>query len=386
MRMWSVFRKSMREQLRDPLALSLVLVFAPIFVALYRLLFPTGSTTYGVMILNQDTGIQQADGRLWNAGAELTAALQHVTYADGNPLLKVDRVTDRAEGEARLRERSAYVLLIVPPDFSRALRSSDKSITGAVTFVGDLTQPYYAVAAVMTSGTLDQYVQAVTGQTRAIQVAEEPLGASGARTEFETYVPGLLVFAVMMLVFQSSMVIARDVEAGTLRRLQITRMTAFDYLGGVTASQVVIGLVAVVLTFVVAIACGFRSQGPLWVALLVSGIASLSIIGAGLIVACFSRNLTQAFLIANFPLALFMFFSGAIFPIPRINLLAIGGRSLALFDLLPPSHAVVALNKIFVLGVGLSDVLFELVALTVLSIAYFAIGVWLFKRTHLTAG
>jgi ABC-2 type transport system permease protein len=81
-----------------------------------------------------------------------------------------------------------------------------------------------------------------------------------------------------------------------------------------------------------------------------------------------------------------MFFSGAIFPIPRINLLAIGGRSLALFDLLPPSHAVVALNKIFVLGVGLSDVLFELVALTVLSIAYFAIGVWLFKRTHLTAG
>lgn len=386
MRMWSVFRKSMREQLRDPLALSLVLVFAPIFVALYRLLFPTGSTTYGVMILNQDSGIQQADGRLWNAGDELTAALQHVTYADGNPLLKVDRVTDRAEGEARLRERSAHVLLIVPPDFSRVLRSGDKSIASSVTFVGDLTQPYYAVAAVIAGGTLDQYVQAATGQTRAIQVIEKPLGASGARTEFETYVPGLLVFAVMMLVFQSAMVIARDVEAGTLRRLQITRMTAFDYLGGVTASQVVIGLVAVMLTFVVAIACGFRSQGPLWVALLVSGIASLSIIGAGLIVACFSRNLTQAFLIANFPLALFMFFSGAIFPIPRINLFAIGDRSLALFDILPPSHAVVALNKIFVLGAGLSDVMFELIALTVLSIAYFAIGVWLFKRTHLRAG
>jgi ABC-2 type transport system permease protein len=386
MRGWSVFRKSMREQLRDPLALSLVLVFAPIFVALYRLLFPTGSTTYGVMILNQDAGIQQADGRMWNAGDELTAALQYVTYADGNPLLKVERVTDRAEGEVRLRERSAQVLLIVPPDFSRTLRSGDKSITSSVTFVGDLTQPYYAVAAVMASGTLDQYVQAATGQTHAIQVAEEPLGASGARTEFETYVPGLLVFAVMMLVFQSSMVIARDVEAGTLRRLQITRMTAFDYLGGVTASQVVIGLVAVMLTFVVAIACGFRSQGPMWVALLVSGIASLSIIGAGLIVACFSRNLTQAFLIANFPLALFMFFSGAIFPIPRINLFTLAGHSFALFDILPPSHAVAALNKIFVLGAGLSDVMFELIALTVLSIAYFAIGVWLFKRTHLKAG
>jgi ABC-2 type transport system permease protein len=385
MRLLSVFRKSLREQLRDPLALSLVLVFAPLFVALYRLLFPTGSTTYSVLILNQDVGVEQADGRLWNAGDDLIAAMQRVTYADGSPLLKVERTADRAEAETRLRERSAYVLLIVPPDFSRALQTGSQVNTSPVTFVGDLTHPYYTVAAVMVNGALDQYLQSVAGQTRAIQVAEEPLGGSGARTEFETYVPGLLVFAVMMLVFQSSMLIARDVEAGTLRRLQITRMTAFDYLAGVTASQVALGLVALILTFLVAAACGFRSQGPIGVAILIDAIASLSIIGAGLIVACFARSLTQAFLIANFPLALFMFFSGAIYPIPRVNLFVIGGRGIALFDLLPPTHAVVALNKVFVLGAGLSDVAFELIALTVLSIVYFAAGVWLFRRTHLAA-
>lgn len=385
MKALSVFRKSLREQLRDPLALSLVLVFAPLFVVLYRLLFPTGSTTYSVLVLNQDRGVQQADGSLWNAGDELLAELHQVTYADGSPLLKVERAADRASAETRLRDRSAYALLIVPPEFSRALQATAKSITSAVTFVGDLTHPYYVVAAVMVDSALDQYIQSATGQTRPIQVVEQPLGGSGARTEFDTYVPGLLVFAVMMLVFQSSMLIAREVEAGTLRRLQITRMTAFDYLAGVTASQVVFGLIALLLTFLVALACGFRSQGPIGVAILIDAIASLSIIGAGLIVACFARTLTQAFLIANFPLALFMFFSGSIYPMPRVNLFTLGGHGIALFDLLPPTHAVVALNKVFVLGAGLGDVAFELAALTVLSVVYFAVGVWLFRRTHLAA-
>ena len=62
MRLWSVFRKSAREQWRDPLTLSLVLIFAPLVVLLYRLFFPTGSTTYTVLVLNQDAGIRQAAG------------------------------------------------------------------------------------------------------------------------------------------------------------------------------------------------------------------------------------------------------------------------------------------------------------------------------------
>jgi hypothetical protein len=38
---------------------------------------------------------------------------------------------------------------------------------------------------------------------------------------------------------------------------------------------------------------------------------------------------------------------------------------MALFDILPTSHAVIALQKIFVLGAGLSDAAHGLIALTV---------------------
>jgi ABC-2 type transport system permease protein len=139
------------------------------------------------------------------------------------------------------------------------------------------------------------------------------------------------------------------------------------------------------LAFATAIALGFHSQGPLWVAILVSSLTALSIVGMGLVVASFSKSVSQAFVIANFPLAFFMFFSGAIFPIPRIPLFTLAGRTIGLYDILPPTHAVVALNKVLTLGAGLADVIFELSALALLTFFYYAIGVWLFRRTHMKA-
>ena len=88
-------------------------------------------------------------------------------------------------------------------------------------------------------------------------------------------------------------------------------------------------------------------------------------------------------MIANFPLGLYMFFSGAIFPIPKVSILAIGERSIGLYDILPPTHSVVALNKVLTLGAGLNEVIYEISALVILSMVYFAIGVWLFQRMHL---
>jgi ABC-2 type transport system permease protein len=81
-----------------------------------------------------------------------------------------------------------------------------------------------------------------------------------------------------------------------------------------------------------------------------------------------------------------MFFSGAIYPLPRIEVMEIAGRSIGLYDIIPPTHAVVALNKVLTLGAGLGDVLYELIALLVLSAVYFAVGTWLFHHRHMRVG
>jgi ABC-2 type transport system permease protein len=230
---------------------------------------------------------------------------------------------------------------------------------------------------------VDGYAVAATGEYRAVGILETPLGDSAARTEFENYVPGLFVLAVIMMLFQASMMVAREIEGGKLQRLRITQMTAFELLGGISAWLVIVAILEVLVTFAVAVVFSFRSQGALWIAILVGIITSFSVIGVGMIVASFSKTVSQAFVIANFPFGFFMFLSGAAFPVPMGSMFSLWGRDVHLVDLLPPRHAVTALNKVFTLGAGISEVGFELLALTILSLLYFSIGVWLFKRMHL---
>lgn len=388
MRFLSVFVKSLREQFRNLLVLLLTVAFAPVFVFAYWLFFPAeGSTAYRVLVVNEDVGFE-IDGQPYHAGQEVIEAITQVTYASGSPLLRVRQVSSAAEAEKLLRDRKGVAYLLLPEDLSQnlaAARAGDQTASTELLFGGDLTNPYYPIAAILATSAVDSYVQEAVGTTPPLSYVERPLGGSGARTEFEIYVPGMFIFAVTMLVFAASMTVAREVEDGTLRRLQITRMTAFDLLGGTSLTLVLVGITAEMLAFATAVALGFHSYGPLWVAILVGAVTSVSVIGVGMIVAAFSKSVSQAFVIANFPLGVFMFLSGAIFPIPTVTLFEIAGQPIDLCDFLPPRHAVMALNKILTLGAGLDEVAYELVALVVLSLLYFAVGMWIFQRRHLRA-
>jgi ABC-2 type transport system permease protein len=389
MRFLNVFRKTLREMSRDKWMLGLTLAFAPFFVFLYWLWFQGGSTVYPIAVINHDRGVQLADGSVYNAGDQIGAAIQSVTYADKHPLLKVVPAADQAAAELLLRNRTATAFIEIPADFSQtilAMQNGDRSVTTRVTFGGDLSNTYYMVGANLALTTVDAYVQKATEQKPLVNFVEKPLGASATRTEFETYVPGTLIFSVILLIFLAAMTVAREIETGTLRRLQLTPMTSFDLLGGITAALLLVGAVASGLSFAVALGLGFHSQGPVWLAILVSAIASLSVIGLGMVVASLTRSVSQAFVVANFPLGLMMFFSGVIFPMPAVKLFTIAGHPISPYDLLPPTHAVVALNKILTLGAGLKDVAYELTALVVLSALYFFVGVWMFKRFHLRSG
>jgi ABC-2 type transport system permease protein len=387
MRFWSVFRKAVREQKRDLWVLGLSLAFAPLFVLLYWLFTGGNATTsYGILVINQDASYTLTDGSTLKAGGIAIETMRELTFKDGSPILRVKIINDRSEGEVQLREREAAALVIIPPDFSKVVAEAQQGTSFPSTnveFVGDLTNPYYTVAAMMAMTAIDAYAMTATSEYRPIGLIETPLGDSTARTEFEMYMPGLFVLAVIMMLFQAAMSVAREIEGGKLKRLRITRLTAFELLGGTTLWLVLVAIVEVLVTFVVAVALGFRSQGALWIAVLVGVVTSFSIIGVGMIVASFSKTVSQAFVIANFPFGFFMFLSGAAFPVPMGTLFTLAGHDFSFADFLPPTHAVAALNKVFTLGAGLNEVGFELAALGLLSLLYFGLGVWLFRKMHL---
>ena len=386
-RLLSVLHKCAREQQRDLWVLLLSLVFAPLFVFIYWMWTGGDATTsYSVMVLNQDAGTLLTDGTHYNAGDETIEAMKELTFQDGSPVLRVKEIATRVEGESRLKERKSAALVILPPDFSQVIADSQKENafpTTNVELVGDLTNPFYTVAAVMAYTALDFYTVSATGEYRPIGMIETALGDSAARTEFELYVPGLFVLAVIMMLFQASMMVAREIEGDKLQRLRISRLTAFELLSGISIWLVFVAILEVLITFGVAVSLGFDSQGAFWIAILLGVITSFSIIGVAMIVASFSKTVSQAFVIANFPFGFFMFLSGAAFPVPLGSMFTLWGHDFHLVDLLPPRHAVIALNKVFTLGAGLSDVTFEITALVVLSVLYFGIGVWLFRKLHL---
>ncbi len=120
--------------------------------------------------------------------------------------------------------------------------------------------------------------------------------------------------------------------------------------------------------------------------MLVGFLACLSIIAISIIVAAYLRTIFDLLTIGCFPFFILMFFSGGMFPLPPLRLFTVGDRAMNINDLLPTTHAINAMSKILNYGVGLRDVAFELAAIIVLTIVFFAVGVWVFTRRHMRAG
>jgi ABC-2 type transport system permease protein len=385
MRVLAVFRKTVREQWRDPASLSMVVVLCPLFVLLYWLIVGGGSTSYKILVINDDVGVA-LDGRGWvEEGDRLVEAMNGLEYQNGDPMLRVQAVSDRAAADDALRNRYAAALLVLPEDFSRMLHAPPAERTSFTPLVlsGDAGNVAYAVASVLAFTALETLVQSVGGSLPPFPWKEEFVGGAKPRSEFEAYVPGLLILSVILLVFTTALPLIREREDKTLRRLRVSRMTSFDLLGGISLAQIVIGALSVILTFAVAAALGFRSEGSLFAATAVAILSAGSVIAVGLVTACFCKNATAVLTIGTLPFFLLMWFSGAAMPMSRVTLFALGSHQFALNDVLPPTHAVIALNKILSMGASLGEVWYELAMLAGLTVVYFAAAVWIYKRTQL---
>jgi ABC-2 type transport system permease protein len=210
---------------------------------------------------------------------------------------------------------------------------------------------------------------------------EKHLGLSDSRTPFEVYVPGLLVFSAIMLIFSSSMAVVKEIEYRTLGRLKMAPVTTLELLAGMGAVQVSLGILSVFLTFLFAIALGFRSAGSIFFAFVISGITCFACVGIGMVVASISRSQTRAFLVSSVAMFMLLLFSGVIFPRPDVLLFEIGGYAIRLFDFLPTTHMGKGLEKVLTFGASPMETLYETGLLVFLAFFYFGTGVMIFNRT-----
>jgi len=378
MRTFTIATKSARELVRNPLLPLLALILGPFFVGLIWLFFPAGgSTSYPIAVVSPAAG---PDQELQSA---VIASMQNLRYDTGAPILTVTLAADVDSARAEVESRRAVAFVDLPAGFAEMAQraTTDPSVGIPVTLGGDLSNPQYPVAAIMVHEAISKELSHLTARAPVVELKEVALGGSATRTEFESYVPGVLIFAIGLIIFTAASSVAQEVEAGTLHRLVRTPLKARELLAGITIVQAVLGVGAGAASLGVACALGFRPAGSIPLILVVWLLTSLSVIGMGLIVGAFCRTVTQAFLLANFPFGVNMFLSGSMFPVRGFVLFRIGDQDVNLLDILPPRHAVNALNSL--ITYGSTNIGYELTMLSLLSVGFFVLGAWVFARRHL---
>jgi ABC-2 type transport system permease protein len=379
MRTLAVLRKCLVEHLRNWVILLLALSCAPFFIYVYYSFFSAQQEVYKVVV-------HVGDGEEPEARA-VVAALRAASQPGAAVAIRVKDAPTTAAGEQELKNRDADAMLVLPRGFSQAVRerAADGTRPGVpVTLHGDVTNQRYILASIFVVSTVEATLAQATSQQPLLRLEERPLKGTGGNF-FDLSVPGMLVMATIMLLFTASLAIIREVEAGTMLRLRLSRLRVWEFMTGVCVSELVVGVVGVALAYGLAAALGYRGHGSVGLALAISALSCLSIIATALCVAGISRTANEILVIGNFPFFLLFFFSGSAFPVPKVALLSVAGRALSVNELLPPTHAVAALDKVLSLGGGMADVTFEVLSLAALTVLYGVAGAWLFWRKHLRA-
>jgi ABC-2 type transport system permease protein len=388
-RLLSLFRKTLLENIRDWKILVLTLVFGPFFVILmYFYLGETTQSSYRVIVVNQDEGATSADGRVLNAGRELISEMMDARYPEGTEVFQVQQEEDLAVAGSRLADDSVDLVVEIPQNFSSVLldyRQGHQPPPATVNTYGNPTSANYLMAAVWSDMITYGYVVAVTGLQSPLELRANTVSGTVTLNEFELYVPALLTLALIMLMFTAAASLIREKDKGTIVRLRLSNMTAFEWFSAVSLTQIIVGLLAMGLTFLTAVALGYRTSGSLVAMMVVGLVSSLSIIAISFLVAASLRTIFDLLTIGCFPFFILMFFSGGMFPLPPLRLFTVGSRSVSINDFLPTTHTISALDSILNYGAGLRDVLLELAAISILTVGFFAMGVWLFTRRHMRA-
>ncbi len=388
MRLLSLFRKAMMENFRDWKMLSLTVTFAPFFVFLMHAYFNETSDPYRVVVVNRDVGVQATDFGAVSGGELLLERFREATYPEGGLIFRVEESQDLDGARSRLETQSVDLVVEIPEEFSAVLLEyggGGEPPPAVIKTYGDPANSSYLMAAVWSDMLTYEYIGSLTETSGPVVVQPETMGSADSPTEYQLYVPGLLALAVMMLMFTAAGTLIREKDQGTLVRLRMSKMTTLEWLVAVSMVQVVLGVLNVGLTLLTAMALDYETTGSMMALTVVTALSSLSIMAFSVIVAASLRTIFDLVTIGCFPFFILMFFSGGMFPLPNVRVFDLGSRSVNLNDILPTTHTIDAYNRILNYDAGLGDVGYEMLAMTLLTAIFFALGTWVFSRRHMRA-
>ena len=375
MKFTSILRKTLKEQLRNYGMLSLTVLAAPFFVFVYYLIEESSTPSYDLVVVSNE--IREESGML----NELMELLSNQALPGGN--FNIEFSDGRKEAESGLKDKKYDIAIVLPDNIMEIINERNPEKQPEIEFIGDLSSIEYMLSAIWANEVFESFFNSKLNIREPYKLKETSLGVSGDRSNFELYVPGLIIFGIVMLMLNSAAVIVAEAEKKTILRIKMSSVSALEYLSGIGLIQLFVGLLSVVFTILTAMALGFRFEGAVIYVILISCLVTISIIAFSLIIAGFSKSVNQVLIVGNFPLFIFMFFTGAAFPMNSGEMFSIAGYSIGINGVLSPVHAVSALKKVLIMQEGIEGIVPEIICLLLLSIIYFWAGVRIFAKKHM---
>ncbi|HET7216871.1 MAG TPA: ABC transporter permease [Vicinamibacterales bacterium] len=350
----AVYRKELRQILRDRRTL-LILVFIPAFFLLlygYALNFD---------IRHIKLAVDDRDGT--PDSRAVVSAFVNSSYFD-----LVATVHSPAEAERLLDLNQARAVLVIPEGFSREL-STGRSAQAQVIIDGDnantaTTTLGYAANILRTVGA--ELVHADVRRAPALSV-EPRIWYNPELRSTLFLVPGLIAYIAMITaVTSTALSVVREKESGTMEQVRMAPIDTVSFILGKTLPYFLISLAsAAIIIGSSMVLFGLPMRGN-WISLFVA--LSLFLVGAlgtGLLISTVAESQQVAFqmalLISLLPT---MMLSGFIFPITSMP-----PALQAVTYAVPARYFLVALRGIVLKGTELSHLLVPLAALSVYAAA-----------------
>lgn len=285
---------------RDKVALFFTFLFPLIFLVIFGSIFSNSSTEFNIALINQ------SDSSFAKTFAD-QAAEDDVFNVDGN-------LTNLDAAKESMNRGEIDSILVLPDSFGAPNAGGQPSGELEVYYKPGSEQAGQTVAAIMEQ-ILGGINQSMGQQTPSFTVAQRSTGDEGL-SQFDYLFAGLLGFTILgSSIFGLANTMPAEKQRGSFRRLRASPFKASQLIIGNALHYLVVTLLSLALMIVVGqLLFDFEMRGS-WLQFgLFAVIASLMMIGFGLLIGGWAKNENQAAPLTNLVAFPLMFLSGIFFP------------------------------------------------------------------------
>lgn len=287
---------------RDRTALFFTIIFPLIFLFVFGSINGgSGDVSFNVAVINE---------------SQSEFAEEFVTQTESSDVVKVNQeITSLDEAKEKMNRSELDATIILPEDFGETAEGQTyPSGELQVLYTQNNTQSGIALTAIL-EGQFKQINEQIVPSVTPFTVKGEQLNENSL-SAFDYTFAGLLGFAIIgMGIFGPINVFPELKKMGILRRLSTTPLKVWQYFVSTMIGQLIIGLLAIAIMFVIAITVfHLEVVGNWWELIVFLMISIIMILGIGLALGGWAKNERQVAPLANIIVFPMMFLSGTFFP------------------------------------------------------------------------